>query len=114
MLGSVIVYPYNLKQQIGRFMKQQLGLKYSLNQPVSAIISSRLVELQQIYGGVSVLGAITRIQRKGYKSSIFIKKSQYWTDVHINNLCEAYGRSKVIEVYNMIYSLNNEKQSVNL
>lgn len=92
-------------------MKQQLGLYYTDNTPLSAIISNRLGELQQSYGGVSLLGAITRIQRKNAKSSLFDKKDiQYWTDLHVSNLCLTYGQSKVVDTYNMIYSINlNEK-----
>lgn len=91
-------------------MKQHLGLEYTLNTPLSAIISNRLVELQQTYGGVALLGATTRIQRKNVKASTFNKKDiQYWTDLHMSNLCETYGMLKVIEVYNMIYSLPVKK-----
>jgi hypothetical protein len=54
-------------------MKQQLGLKYSDNTPLSAIISNRLADIQLSFGGVVLLGAITRIQRKNTKSSTFAK-----------------------------------------
>lgn len=87
-------------------MKQQLGLQYSKNTPLSAIISNRLVDLQQTYGGTALLGAITRIQRKPSK---FDKNDiQYWVDLHISNLVQTYGLDKVKEVYNMIYSLKSQ------
>ena len=89
-------------------MKQRLGLEYSKVTPVSAIISNRLVDLQQVYSGTGLLGSITRIQRKDYKSTFNKKDIQYWSDLHISNLVQAYGLNKVVEVYNMIYSLNIE------
>jgi len=95
-------------------MKQQLGTEYTANTPLSAIISNRLVELQQAYTGSNLLGGIVRLKRdKSLKASTFKKSDyQYWIDLHLNNLCETYGQSKVIEVYNMIYSINLEKKAI--
>ncbi len=92
---------------------QQLGLKYTDNTPLSAIISNRLVDVQQTFGGVALLGSITRIQKDSTKATTFEKgTNQYWSDIHISNLVHTYGLNKVVEVYNMIYSINlNEKVS---
>lgn len=95
-------------------MKQQLGLTYSNTEPLSAIISNRLVDLQSLYGGTTLLGGITRLKRdKGLKSSLFdLGTKQYWTDLHLQNLSNTYGISKVIEVYNMIFVLDNERKAI--
>lgn len=88
-------------------MKQSLGLTYSSTEPVSAIISMRLVQVQQTYGGTALLAGITRMKRQGKPSRFDKTDIQYWTDLHLFNLVQTYGQSKVNEVYNMIYSLNN-------
>lgn len=93
-------------------MKQSLGLTYSSTEPLSAIISLRLVQVQQSYGGTALLGAITRIQSKAKRTAFNKQDIQYWTDLHISNLVQTYGQSKVIEVYNLIFKLDNSRKAV--
>lgn len=75
-------------------MKQQLGLEYSQSNPVSVIISNRLVQLQQCFSGLELAASITRAQDNRYMKTI---------DRHVLNLVYAYGIDAVNETYKLIY-----------
>lgn len=82
-------------------MTQKLGLEYTLNTPPSAIISNRLVELQRFYSGVELSASMQRSKRNKYLKQI---------DRHVINLMQAYGQVKVVEVYDMIFKLDNTRK----
>ena len=84
-------------------MTQQIGLEYSNNIPLSAIISNRLVDIQLYYSGLDLAASIQRSKRKKYLKQI---------DRHVINLVETYGYDKVSEVYNMIFKLDNSRKKV--
>ena len=78
--------------------KQQLGLKYSEENPESYIISQRLVQLQQHYSGIELASSIVRSKRKS-------KKYISQIDRHVINLCETYGYNCVDNIYELIFIL---------
>lgn len=75
-------------------MKQQLGLEYSLNNPVSVIITSRLVQLQQCFSGLDLAASMIRAQDNRYMKPI---------DRHVLNLMYTYSKDAVNEAYQLIY-----------
>lgn len=79
-------------------MKQQLGIECSQNNPESYIISQRLVQLQQFYGGIELASSIVRSKRKS-------KKCTKQIDRHVINLCETYGYNCVDNIYELIFTL---------
>lgn len=84
-------------------MERKLGQEYEQNMPSSAIISNRLVQIQQYYSGLELSASIQRSKRNKCLKQI---------DRHVINLMETYGQSKVEDTYNMIFSLNNERKAI--
>lgn len=83
-------------------MKQQLGIQYSEENPISYIISNRLVQLQQAYSGIELAASVQRSKARRYTKTI---------DRHVINLMETYGDKVVMKVYSDIYTINNVKVS---
>lgn len=83
-------------------MKQQLGLEYSENNPVSYIISNRLVQLQQAFSGIELAASIQRSKSRRYMKTI---------DRHVINLMETYSQNAVINIYEEIFVISNKKVS---
>lgn len=86
-------------------MKQQLGIMYTDENPISYIISNRLVQLQQEYGGVILLSAVLKCKKN---NNIDPKN---WCQIHIINLMETYGKTTVSNLYDSIYSLDFIKKT---
>jgi hypothetical protein len=83
-------------------MKQQLGLDYTKENPVSYIISQRFVDLVRVYGGISLLASLHRCNNK--KAKLTSKRNHaHFIDIHVTNLIEAYGAKIVTETYELIY-----------
>lgn len=87
-------------------MKQQLGIQLSKDNPVSYIISMHLVQLQQNFGGIALSASVIRCMRDKLKSS------KNFNDIHISNLIHTYGKENVQNTYNLIFTLNNERNAI--
>lgn len=84
-------------------MKQQLGLEYSQTNPVSVIISNRLVQLQQCFSGLDLAASMIRAQDNRHMKTI---------DRHVLNLMYTYGKDAVNETYQLIYGDINKTNKV--
>lgn len=82
-------------------MKQQIGLQYSEANPVSYILSNRLVQLQQAYSGIELAASIQRSKSRRYMKTI---------DRHVINLMETYGQNAVLNIYEEIFVIKNNKK----
>lgn len=82
-------------------MKQQLGIQYSENNPISYIISNRLVQLQQAFSGIELAASIQRSKSRRYTKTI---------DRHVINLMETYGQNAVLNIYEEIFVIKNNKK----
>lgn len=84
-------------------MEQKLGLYYTDNTPLAAIISNRLVDLQRYYSGICLSASMQRSKRRFYLKQI---------DRHVINLMEAYGTDAVLNLYSEIFVIDNERKAI--
>jgi hypothetical protein len=79
-----------------------------MNEPDSYVISMRLAQLVNHYGGTRVLAAFLSVDKRGF-TNVRLSKSP---SIHIQNLMNTYGKELVNNLYNSIYSLDNVKKVV--
>jgi hypothetical protein len=79
-----------------------------MNEPDSYIVSMRLAQLVDHYGGTRVLAAFLSVDKRGF-TNVRLSKSP---SIHIQNLMNTYGKKFVSNLYNSIYSLDNTKKAV--
>lgn len=77
---------------------------FKLNQELpDYVISLRLAQLQQYYGGTRLLAGILALSKK--RTNLGHPKDS--PSVHLQNLCQTYGKESVISIYYSIYKLDN-------
>jgi hypothetical protein len=79
-----------------------------MNEPDSYVVSMRLAQLVNHYGGTRVASSFIALDKRE-ASSIHPAKSP---TLHIQNLMNTYGKEFVSNLYNSIYSLDNTKRVV--
>lgn len=73
-----------------------------MNELPDYVISLRLAQLQQYYGSTRLLAGILALE----KTRINLGHPKDSPSVHLQNLCQTYGKSSVINIYYSIYKLD--------
>lgn len=95
---NLLLNVYHIRRHL---MKQQLGIQYSENNPISYILSNRLVQLQKAFSGIELAASIQRSKSRRYMKTI---------DRHVINLMETYGQNAVLNIYEEIFVIKSNKK----
>ena len=80
-----------------------------MNEPDSYVVSMRLAQLVDHYGGTRVASSFIALSKLATHNVPHPAKSP---SIHIQNLMNTYGKELVNNLYNSIYSLDNTKKVV--